>query len=431
MPDSGVLHESWEQRSARITDWLIGDGKACQDVSTLLAQLSVLLIENGLPIVRASSHMQALHSEHIGVTRIWRPSGRTAGARAVGARAAGGRVEELFFPHGARTDDRYLRSPLKKVYDSGEWLEIRIGEDDSEDDASTFNIVPDLREEGVRHYVVAPLSFCNGTRNALTWSTDRPEGFAPEHMTLFRSILPSVNAALELRALYQTLGDLVRIYAGRGPGERILSGQVQRGAVTRIDSAMLFCDLRNFTGFSTAMSAEDLVLLLNNFFDQVLPPIIGRAGEILKFLGDGVLAIFPAGEEDQSVTSEKAAHYACAAALQAAEAIMEAIEKRNEARPGGSPPIEASIALHYGAAAYGNIGSGERQDFTIIGRDVNLTSRLNGLSSVLERPILMSEEFAGRVGTPCCPLGSFELKGIDTWTPVYAPEAVNVAEDAH
>ena len=405
MADSGVLEESWDLRARRIERWLMEQGTAKADVGVLLKGLCEQLLANGVPVSRATSHIQILHSEQLGVTRIWRP---------------GHKLEEMHFPHGARQDPRYLSSPLKYVYDTGKWLELRI----DEATRSPYNIVPDLQELGVRHYVMAPLRYSNGTDNSMSWATDHPDGFSAEQLKLLRDIFPSVNAAFELRSLYRIMDEVMRIYAGRGPGERILSGQVRRGDVTRIDSAMLFCDMRDFTALSSTRSAEDLVWLLNDFYDRVLPPIVSRAGEILKFLGDGVLAIFPAGEEDQLAASEKAAHYACAAAREAAGAILEAVAQRNAERPEGSPEIEVSIALHYGAAAYGNIGSGERLDFTIIGRDVNLTSRISGLCSLLEQPVLMSEDFSDRLcgeGLASNPIGSFELKGIDHWTTVYGP----------
>ena len=402
MADSGVLDESWDLRASRLERWLLEQGAATAGVSELLSGLCEQLQAIGIPLARATSHIQALHSEHIGVTRIWR---------------RGQRIEERYFPHGARDDKIYHDSPLKRVYDTKEWLELRI----DESTAPLYNIVPDLQAAGLTHYVVAPLRYSNGTENAVSFATDRPEGFSAEQLALLRAIYPSLNAAFELRTLYRNMDEVLRIYAGRGPGERILSGQVRRGAVTRIDSAMLFCDMRDFTALSSTMSAEDLVRLLNDFYDRVLPPIVSQAGEVLKFLGDGVLAIFAAGEEDEAAASEKAAHYACAAAYGAAVTILETVARRNAERPDGSPAIEVSIALHYGAAAYGNIGSGERLDFTIIGRDVNLTSRINRLCSLVEQPILMSEDFSEHVGAPSLPVGSFELKGIEEWTTVYGP----------
>ena len=400
--DSGALEEGWELRARRVQRWLVEDGALQPDLGDMLTGLCEQLLAAGLPLIRVTSHVQVLHSEHAGVTRVWRRNKR---------------LEVLHFPHGARENPRFLDSPLKVIYETGEWLELRI----DPDTPAIYNIVPDLQEEGVRHYVIAPLHYSNGTDNSMSWSTDRPEGFKPEHMALLHAILPTLRTVLELRTLHRTLDEVVQIYAGRGPGTRILSGQVRRGEVTRIDSAMLFCDMRNFTTLSADLSAEDLVQVLNSLYDCIVPAVISRAGEILKFLGDGVLAIFPAGEEDETVSWEKAAHYSCAAALEASHAIGEALTRHNAERTDGSPEIEVATGLHYGRAAYGNVGSGTRLDFTVIGRDVNLTSRISDLCALVEQPILMSEDFVDRVAKPAQAVGSFELKGIAGWTTVFAP----------
>lgn len=401
--DSGPLPSPVEDQVRRLDRWLLDEGARASDPGVVLKGFSEQLLQLGLPLVRTTTHTRALHAERIGVTRIWRKDRK---------------LEEVYFPHGARDDPVYLNSPLKHVYDTGEWLEIWT----DTAAADRFNIVSDLRDLGVTHYVVAPMFYSNSTENAVTWSTDRPDGFLPEELDLLRGIFPTLSTILELRTLYHTFSDVLRMYAGRGPAERILSGQVRRGEVARIESAILFCDMRNFTALSSAMSAEDLVTLLNEYFDCVVPSVISQAGEILKYLGDGILAIFPAAEEDGEAASEKAVTYSCAAAYGAATAIIEALAKRNAERAADSIQIETAVALHYGHLAYGNVGSGERLDFTVIGSAVNLTSRISELCAVVERPILMSAAFAERIGSDCCPVGAFELKGIDGRTTIHAPE---------
>ena len=401
--DSGPLPTTLEERIALLQSWLFEQGRPAADPGVVLKGFSQQLIQIGIPLVRATLHVRALHAERIGVTRIWRKDRK---------------LEVVYFPHGARDDPIFHDSPLKHVYDTRDWLEIRT----TESAASRFNIVPDLKELNVSHYVVAPMFYSNGTENAVTWATDRSEGFLPEELALLRGVFPTLSTVMELRTLYHTFSDVLRMYAGRGPSERILSGQVRRGEVARIESAILFCDMRNFTALSSAMPAEDLVNLLNEYFDCVVPAVISQAGEILKYLGDGILAIFPAGEEDGEAASEKAVTYSCAAAFEAATAMLEALARRNGARGAESVTIETAIALHYGHLAYGNVGSGERLDFTVIGSAVNLTSRISELCAQVNEPILMSAAFAERIGRDCCAVGSFELKGITGQTTVHVPE---------
>jgi len=404
-----ALAEPWATRAQEVKDWLVREGAFAPHVGVTLEGLAEKLLAAGIPLARATTHFQALHSERIGVTRIWQ---------------RGEAVRELHFPHGARTGELYQRSPIKVVHETLDWVSLRLA--DTPDD--TFGIVADLKTLGLTHYVIAPMVYTNETRNAVSWATDRPNGFDADHMRFFRAILPTLTLVLELRVLYRTVNEVLRIYVGREPGERILAGQVQRGEVTRIRSAILVCDMRNFTGLSLAMTEEEIVVLLNHYLDCVIPAIESCGGEVLKFLGDGVLAIFPEAHDSsndeprEEVPPPREEHGAvCEAALAAAEAINRALEEGNRARPAGMPEIRAGIALHYGHAAYGNIGSGERLDFTVIGQDVNLTSRIADLCTKLNQPVLLSQPFADAVAQPTAEVGSYPLKGFADLQTICAP----------
>ncbi len=401
-PHPRPCDDPWATKLEEIRDWLTYEGAFAPDVGALVEDLCEQILRAGIPLTRATTHIRALHSERMGVTRVWR---------------VGQPIRELHFPHGSTLTDKYLKSPVKVVHDTADWVELwpdRTPEGD-------YGILPELKAAGVTHYLAGPLLFSSGEINAITLGTDRPGGFSPNQVDFLKALVPVVTPFFELRSLDRIVNEILRIYVGREPGSRILAGQIQRGAVTKIRSAMLFCDLRDFTALSARLSEEDLVALLNDCYDSIIPAVTENGGEILKFLGDGVLAIFAESEDGGDGDESAARRRACEAAYYATWDIQAAIAALNRDDGSRWRDLGVGIALHHGQAAYGNIGAGERLDFTVIGKDVNLTSRISRLSSFLERPVLMSEAFAQSLAQPTVQVGSFELKGIEGWQPVFAP----------
>ena len=186
-----------------------------------------------------------------------------------------------------------------------------------------------------------------------------------------------------------------------------------RGQVTTIRSAILVADMRDSTGHTAEISAVEAVELMNDFFDCLVPPIESRGGEVLKYLGDGLLAIFRDGHGD--------ARKVAAAALAAAQDGLANVSGLNAARP-RERPVELGIALHFGEAAYGNVGSGLRLDFTVIGRDVGLASRIGTLNARLGEPLLMSSAFTEKLDAPAEPIGAFTVRGFSTPVSVFRPQ---------
>jgi adenylate cyclase len=220
------------------------------------------------------------------------------------------------------------------------------------DDA--YGVIPELKSGGYTHYVCVPLMFSSGRkRNGVTFSTREPKGFTAAHFAFFRAILPALRALMEIRAGERILDEILQTYVGNDPHDRILAGDIHRGSVTRIRSAILFSDLRGYTELSMTLQEEDIADLLNRYFDCIVPQVECRGGEVLKFIGDGVLAIFQDADGNAAQT--------CNHALDAAASGLEGIAKANAY--GSLPaPLIAGIALHYGQAAYGNVGSDERLD---------------------------------------------------------------------
>src|SRR5262249_42290008 len=214
----------------------------------------------------------------------------------------------------------------------------------------------------------------------------------------------------------RTATNLLSAYVGRDAGERILAGRILKGDTETIRAVIWFSDLRGFTAMAGSMEPAVVIRLLNDLFDCPSAAIARRGGEELKFMGDGLLAIFPFEASGPTVSD------LCDAALDAATNAFDALERFNADRRGrGDASIRFGVALHLGDVAYGNIGGSGRLDFTCIGAAVNLASRLEGLTEGLGRLVVLSDEFARLTSRPIEPLGSFELKGVPESQRVWAP----------
>ncbi len=380
-------------RVVALRDWLVTAAARMEDPNEVLTGFLHQLIELGLPIDRAASAIEALHSEYAGIGRFW-------------TRDEGTVVRYL--PHGDRREAVYQASPFAHVNRTGEWLLLDLAE--TPDDL--FGIIPELKEAGYRHYLTIPIRFTNGAENAISFATRSPEGFGKRGMTILRLVIPSFSLVTELRATSNRLDEVLRIYVGDDPHRAILSGAIQRGQVTRIRSAILFADMREYTRISSTLSPESAVELLNNYFDCLVPPIEDEGGEVLKYLGDGLLAII----RDKGDDTGGAPQSALTAATNALRRVKVA---NNEGR--FPVPIQVGIALHHGDAAYGNVGSGQRLDFTVIGRDVNLASRIADLNKRLGEPLLMSKSFVEHLWGNPSPLGAHQVEGFDDGIEVYKP----------
>jgi adenylate cyclase len=380
-------------RVIALRDWLVTVAARIEDPNEVLIGFIQRLIELGLPLDRVASAIEALHSEYAGIGRFWTKEDGTI---------------VRYLPHGERRDLVYQASPFAHVNRTGEWLLLDLAETPDE----LFGIVPELKEAGYRHYLTIPIRFSNGAENGISFATRSPEGFGEHGLTILKLVIPSFALVTELRATSNRLDEVLRIYVGDDPHKAILSGAIQRGQVTRIRSAILFADMREYTRISSTLSPESAVELLNNYFDCLVPPIEDEGGEVLKYLGDGLLAIV----RDKGDDTGGAAQSALTAATNALRRVQAA---NNEGR--FPVPIHVGIALHHGDAAYGNVGSGQRLDFTVIGRDVNLASRISDLNKQLGQPLLMSKPFVEHLWGNPSSLGSHTVEGFDEPIDVYRP----------
>jgi adenylate cyclase len=374
-----------EDRIADLAAWLIREARFLPGNRELFAALCGRVAAAGVPLDRAALHLRALHPQYRGVSRIWKPDLP---------------LDERYLDHGIERTASYIESPVRIVAEHAQRLEWRL----DHRHALPFAVLEELREQGYAHYVIAPVVYASGLVNALSWATRHPGGFAADDLRLFDEVLPVYATVVETKGLRRFVETMLTTYVGSEPARLILDGQVRRGDVSTIAAALMMVDLRDFTLLSDQASPRAVIRMLNEYFDCVFPPVRAQGGEIMEIFGDGVLAIFHQEPSGSAVA-------ACNAALAAATAALAAVAELNRRQPPGTPVLQAGVALHYGTASYGNIGSGERLDFTVIGPDVNLTSRIEGLCRELDRSLIMSEAFAERIERPLWELGHFELRG--------------------
>ena len=351
------------------------------------------LVADGLPIWRAVLGTETLHPEQLGGQLVWR---------------ADGEQTEMVYAHGVEQTSSYLDSPLRVVDETGEAWRVRLT-----GTAPNMPLLLELQQAGATDYFIVPFPFLDRTRSAsMSFATRATKGFSDEHLQRLELAANLISPYAERLALRRIAVDLLDTYVGRHAGERIFQGKVQRGAVDRIDAAILMADLRGFTALSNARELTHVIETLDAWFECVAAAIASHGGEILKFMGDGLLAIFPAHAEPAD---------ACRRAADAALDSLLGVELLNAGRAAeGNEPVAFVVGLHVGEVAYGNIGGRRRLDFTVLGPAVNYASRLQDLAKSLDRPILASSAFASQLSEPAVAVGTHPLRGIGDAEEVFA-----------
>jgi len=385
------------ERAAPVVDWLLAERVRVTRITHFTHAYSTRLREAGLPVERSTFNIRQLHPQLLATTVLWN-------------REAGGAVQ-LGREHGIEDQPMFQRSPIKVVFESGERLRCQLEDPDS---GREFPIVAELVNQGITDYVVLPIPFAGNQAAAHSVATTRAGGFSDLDLATMDAVIPTLGAVLELNETRRTARTLLDTYVGRQAGNRVLKGRIKRGEGDIIEAVIWVCDLRGFTALSETLPLPDVIAHLNTYFDCIGQPIQRHGGEILKFMGDAMLAIFTATPGEDGLGP------ACTRAVAAArEALARKEELNRRQRDQGRPAVECGIGLHVGEVMYGNVGAADRLDFTVIGPAVNRAARLEGLTATLGRPVLASRVFAETTAMTCNPLGSFDLKGIARPMEVY------------
>jgi adenylate cyclase len=371
-----------------VVDWLADGARAVPRPEMVLADLCDRLGQAGIPLWRVAVFVRTLHPEIMGRRFIWQQD--------VGVTITEGSFDLL-------ERDQFLNSPFVAVIKSGQTIRRQLADQNNPEE---FSIFRELRAEGATDYLATPLIFTNGSVHVATWSTQQAGGFTETQIAAIETIVKPFTRVAEIRALQRTATNLLDTYVGHNAGERILAGRIRRGHTETIHSVIWLSDMRGFTSMADRLPPQKLVDLLNRYFDCQVPAILRHGGEVLKFIGDGLLAIFPLTES--SADAREACDSALAAAREA-QVDIDAIDTLDNI--GDANGVRFGLALHIGEVLYGNIGSGNRLDFTCIGPAVNLAARLEKLAANLGRTIILSAEFAEHSRIALEPLGEFAVAG--------------------
>lgn len=354
--DSDVLH------------WLTSQTRDERFIDNIFAELCIRLQRAGIPVKRASLHILIHHPQWLGARMLWSDGMHEAVIEGV--------------DYDVRERSEYIGSPANEIHDGA--TEVRENLERDPSPGRKHAIYDEMRAKGLTDYVAWPLYHTLGKRHIVTFATDRPGGFDDEHIAGLTRLLPVLSLVSEIRIKNRLARTLLETYVGSHASELILAGATRRGSGTTVHAAIMICDLRDFTRISDSWPRDDVIDLLNDYFDAMSEPIARHGGEILKFIGDGLLAIFPLSQPS-----------ACANLLHAvAEARQTMATLNDKNRDTGRAPMNFGIGVHVGDVMYGNIGSRTRLDFTVIGPAVNMASRLEALTKELGRTVLLSRAFA-------------------------------------
>jgi adenylate cyclase len=278
-----------------------------------------------------------------------------------------------------------------------------------------FPFIDEMGAEGVTDYIALPLIFINGQANASSWTTKQAGGFTDEQLDGLRQLVVALARLIEIISLQRTAALLLDTYVGNRAGERILAGQIRRGHTDTMNAAIWLSDLRGFTRLSDRLPSEIVVDILNRYFDCQVEAITRRGGEVLKFMGDGLLAVFPVARADGDAAD------ICNRVLEAVQECRASVAELTYSEGGHTvEKFRFGLALHIGTVLYGNIGGANRLDFTCIGPAVNLAARLEKIASNLHRTVVASASFAESCSTGSwCDLGEFPIAGFSKAERVY------------
>lgn len=386
-------------KAAPVIEWMMKEGRVTvHNMSDFGDRLCNRIVEAGIPIVRAFCGVRTLHPLVAATAYIWH---RGAGTERITAT-----WEQTATPE-------FNDNPLAQVSITGEPLRQRL---DVPDDQFEFDVFREFKREGMTDYFSLPLIFSDGTRNPMSFQTDDPAGFSDADIAGLQDIVDMMAPIVETESAYRTARQVLRTYVGRRTGDRVLSGAITRGSGETIEAVIWYCDLRGFTGLTDSLPSEQLIALLNDYFEIMAGAVTEAGGEVLKFVGDAMLAIFALND---GAGSDAAA--SCAKALSAARAAHARLAARNaERRDAGAPEIRYGLALHLGEVHYGNIGAPDRLDFTVIGPAVNHAARLEKLGSDLGHPITASASVAAVAPDALQSLGAHQLRGVTEQQEVFA-----------
>lgn len=379
---------------APVIDWLMHKGRHLATREEVVGGICERVRAAGLPIDRVAFFFFTLHPQYAGVALYW----------------DGQKVTLNRGEHGFRSTQQYLTSPAARIRDGERVIRRRLEDPGC---ALDFPVLKELREQGMTDYVMAEVLFSDATRNSVSLTTRRPGGFVDHDIAEIQRLLHPFALIMENFNSRDLAKTLLETYLGRISGAKVLDGQIKRGDGQSIDAVIWFSDLRESTPLSASLGEQRFLELLNDYFAATAGAVLEHGGEVLRFIGDASLAVFPTGGES--------ARAACMRAVEAARVARSRVRATNAARLGaGLPAFACGVGLHLGRVHYGNIGTPERLEFSVIGVAANKAARIEALCKETGQDVVLSGTMAAELGAPCPSLGKFALRGVAEPEEVFA-----------
>jgi adenylate cyclase len=373
-----------------IINWLLSTGRTYSSVLTLQAALAERVARYA-PIDRLWCGTTVLHPQAAAYFWVWQ-SGHPPKER------------ELGYARFAQLDN--VDNPMRRLKHGAPQIRFRYPE------GGELADIVELWRDGFRDLYGQSMHFRGEWVGGITWATRAEGGFTSDHLQFLEQLTPVITAVVEPLARDLVTGTLLRTYLGKNAGDLVSSGQVRRGDQQTLRAAVWFCDVRGFTQLSATLPRQELLDLLNDSFEEIVQGLHSHGGEVLKFMGDGLLAVFVGDDEDAACSN-------AADAVGTVQRRLVELTKRRSSR--GLTTADVGIGLHFGDVTYGNIGAPARLDFTVIGSAVNLAARVESLCGRLGVSVLATQAFASRANAGWTKLGEHSVKGLDEPVVVYQP----------
>lgn len=374
-------------------DWLLREAWTISDPAELTRNIAHRLIAAGVAVSRLNVLIWSLHPQTAGIAYVWRRDDDSL------------KINEPSYE--TLETPAFINSPLRYVAHGLGGVRQKLNTDQME---FSFPIIDELRAEGATDYVAMPLQFSDGRIHVMTLTTDHPNGFTTGNLGMIFECSAVISRYYEVHMLRANARNVLGTYLGKSTGERVLGGDIRRGDGEDVDAAILICDMRRSSELSEQLGRDEYLKLLNRFFETVTEAVERNGGEVLKFVGDAVLAIFPTDVGEAA---------ACKNAYMAA---VEAVDSVAEIRIGaGDETLSCSVGAAFGRVSYGNVGSATRLDFTVTGTATNVAARLCDLAKQVDRTILVSADYCDHVSDRLESAGTHELRNVSKNVEVFAP----------
>lgn len=376
------------KKADEITGWLISEGRILGDGAAVVAAYASRLVNAGVPLSRMNISQRFANPLLIAWGVIWTPEG----------------CEEYDVTHAMLDTDSYIGSPVEYVLVNEKPLHKSLAALDPDTSHSSYL---ELAVSGGKDFYGSFLEYGDGFNNVCTFVTNDSQGFTPEHIKLFHNTRHGLASAMEPVTMRRSTESLLRAYIGHGPARAVCEGTIKRGEHESLNAVVMFTDLRGFTAKSEKWDDTRLLEALNGYFDVVVQSVEEHGGDVLKFMGDGILSIF-------KIDDEMSLQAQCKKAAGAARTALAELDKLNKTRATASEEsLAMGIGINVGSVTYGNIGSPGRLDFTVLGSAVNVASRVQDLCKIIEEPVLATKEVATHCKDAFMNQGNHFVSGVD------------------